>query len=402
MATNAVPALKDRNMRIYIAGQFPSLLGTWMETAAILWQAAQVAPPDRKALYVGLIAALQTLPSVVLGPLGGALVDRYGLLKTYFATQTCAMLIAFVLAGAAFAHTVTVTVLMVCSILLGFVQILDRPAQNSLVGILVPTAHLRSATGLSTCMIASGMTVGSAAAGLVIAYCGVAWTYLANATSFVCVITALLFVHPVAGKDHKTSHPWQMFKEGARLITQKPQIATLLSLGGLALLLGNSYQKVLVILAEQMFNSDPRTYGYLLAAAGAGAISGGLWVGLRPSTHSPMSVASRTFFMTAFALLTFSGTHNLHFAYGELFVAGLALTTIHPVIRAELQEISGAHMLGRIMGWSVTFNFGAFTVGSFAAGALIQRFGSRTTMTMNGIAALAAGLVTLFILRKRK
>jgi hypothetical protein len=51
MATTFLPAFQDRNMRIYIAGQFPSLLGTWMESAAMLWQAAVVAPPNHKAIY---------------------------------------------------------------------------------------------------------------------------------------------------------------------------------------------------------------------------------------------------------------------------------------------------------------------------------------------------------------
>jgi len=402
MATTFLPAFQDRNMRIYIAGQFPSLLGTWMESAAMLWQAAVIAPPNHKAIYVGLIAGLQTFPSVVLGPFGGALLDRYGLLKTYIVTQAMGMIIAVALAIAAFFHEASMPILVICSVLLGLVQILDRPAQNSLAGILVTSAHLRSATALSSCMNATGMAVGSAMAGLVIAYWGITWTFLINAISFFFVIGALFLVKPIAIEKHAISHPWQMFKEGFSFILKEPKIAMLLSLGSVALLLGNSYQKVLVVLAQQMFNSDPRTYGYLLTAGAIGAITGTAWVAIRPTNKPPFVVAAQTFFMTAVALLAFSQTHMLRIAYGELFLAGLAITMVHPVIRAELQHTAGGHMLGRIMGWSVTFNFGAYTIGSIVAGILIQHLGSRMTVMINGLAALAVGLAALVALRKQK
>ena len=66
-------ALQNRNYRIYITGNGLSLVGSWMQRLAIGWLTWQL---TESGTWLGLMAFADLFPSIVLGPLGGAIADR--------------------------------------------------------------------------------------------------------------------------------------------------------------------------------------------------------------------------------------------------------------------------------------------------------------------------------------
>ncbi|MDT7648824.1 MAG: hypothetical protein QOI36_230, partial [Pseudonocardiales bacterium] len=66
-------SLSNRNYRRYLTGQSISLVGTWMQTIAQSWLVLQL---TGSGTALGLVVALQTLPTLVLGPYGGVIADR--------------------------------------------------------------------------------------------------------------------------------------------------------------------------------------------------------------------------------------------------------------------------------------------------------------------------------------
>ena len=87
--------LRIRNVRIYLSGQVISLIGIWMQQTAQSWVVWQL---SHSGTALGIAAMLAFLPTFFLGPWMGVFADRWDRRKVLVATQTSAMILAFVFA----------------------------------------------------------------------------------------------------------------------------------------------------------------------------------------------------------------------------------------------------------------------------------------------------------------
>src|SRR5664280_283260 len=82
------------NYRRFVAGQAISLVGTWMQMIAQAWLVLQL---TGSATALGVVAAIQTLPVLLLSPYAGVLVDRRDKRHVLLMTQTALALLALTL-----------------------------------------------------------------------------------------------------------------------------------------------------------------------------------------------------------------------------------------------------------------------------------------------------------------
>ena len=66
-------ALRSPNFRRYYAGQAVSMIGTWMQSVAVMWLAYRL---SGSTLYTGLVGFLMGIPYLVISPFAGVLGDR--------------------------------------------------------------------------------------------------------------------------------------------------------------------------------------------------------------------------------------------------------------------------------------------------------------------------------------
>src|SRR5215467_9608337 len=85
----AVRALKSRNYRLFFAGQSVSLVGTWMTRIATSWLVYRL---TGSALLLGVVGFAGQIPTFLLSPFAGVLVDRWSRHRLLIATQVFAML----------------------------------------------------------------------------------------------------------------------------------------------------------------------------------------------------------------------------------------------------------------------------------------------------------------------
>src|SRR5450759_1453710 len=96
-------SLSNRNYRKYFIGQSISLVGTWMQTTAQAWLVLTI---THSATDLGIVAGLQTLPMLVLGPYGGVIADRINKRRLMIVLQSLMMVQALVLGVLTLAHIV--------------------------------------------------------------------------------------------------------------------------------------------------------------------------------------------------------------------------------------------------------------------------------------------------------
>src|SRR4051812_50133787 len=90
-----VRALKNRNYQLFFAGQSVSLVGTWMTRIATSWLVYRL---TGSALLLGVVGFAGQIPSFVLAPFAGVLVDRWNRHRLLVVTQILALVQSLVLA----------------------------------------------------------------------------------------------------------------------------------------------------------------------------------------------------------------------------------------------------------------------------------------------------------------
>ena len=130
-------AMRHRNYQLYFGGQLISNIGTWMQIIAQAWVVYQIAHSE---LALGLVAFASAIPTLVISPWGGVIVDRVSRRNLLIMTQSGAMLLAFVLAALTITNVVQEWHVIVLAALLGVVNAFDAPARQAIVPELVGKA----------------------------------------------------------------------------------------------------------------------------------------------------------------------------------------------------------------------------------------------------------------------
>ncbi len=390
-------SLANPNYRNYFTGNAISMTGTWMQIIAQGWLVLQL---TGSATALGAVTALQTLPTLLLGPYGGVVADRLDkrrlLIATKIAMGGCALVVGLLVTTG----TVQLWHVYAMALLLGLANCFESPARQAFVLEMVGAEHLRNAVSLNSVLVNAARAVGPAVAGIVIAVGGLGVCYLVNAVSFVAVVVMLMRMdvaqlHPTPPTKRA---PGQV-REGFRYVRSEPGLAVPLLMMGLVGCLTYEFQVVLPIVASETFAGDSTTYGFLTAAMGAGAVVGGLYVAARGRTGMRSLVVLSVAYGVTMTLAALSPT--LPVALAAMVLVGVTSVAFMSTGNSTLQLASAPHMRGRVMAlWTVAF-LGSTPIGGPIAGYVSQQLGGRAGLAMGAVACFVAAGMGLFVLRRR-
>ena len=179
------------NFRVYFLGQSISMVGTWMQTVAVTWLVLRL---THSAIDVGIVALCQFLPNTAFGLFAGAVLDRFNLRRVVIWTQLSLAIIAVTFAVMMYTGSLVVGEVYVLSLIGGCVTVIDNPARQAFVYLLVGRDHLANAVGLSSGVQSASRIVGPALSGIVIAVAGVGQCFIANAVSYIPALVSLALI----------------------------------------------------------------------------------------------------------------------------------------------------------------------------------------------------------------
>jgi MFS family permease len=384
--------IESSNYRRFVVGQAISLVGTWMQMIGQSWLVLQL---TGSATVLGLVAAVQTLPILLLSPYAGVIVDRRSRRRVLLATQTVMALLALALGLLTLTHTVRLWMVMVIAGAMGLVNSVDNPARQSFVPEIVGTDLVANAVSLNSSMVNAARAVGPALAGVLIVSVGVGACFLFNTVSFVAVIIALAtmrpeLLHPAVRSVHA---PGQLL-EGLRYVRRTPRLSTPLLMMALIGALSYEFQVVLPVLAKRTFHGNADAYGYFTAAMGMGAVIGGLAVASRlPKGMRSLAVAAGAFGLT---MLAAAAAPTLATEVLALAMVGAGSVAFMSRGNTMLQLTAHETMRGRVMAlWAVAF-LGTTPIGGPLVGYVAQHAGPRWGLALGGLAALTATALAAF------
>ncbi|HEY3241113.1 MAG TPA: MFS transporter, partial [Acidimicrobiia bacterium] len=152
-------SLRLRNFRLFFLGQSVSMVGTWMQSVALVWL---VLDRTGSGVALGVTTALQFAPVLVLSPFTGLVADRLDKRRLFLFTQAAAGLQAAAMAVLVLTGTETLPIIYALTFIFGVVTALDQPVRRALVVELVDEAHVPNAVGLNSALMTGSRVVGPA------------------------------------------------------------------------------------------------------------------------------------------------------------------------------------------------------------------------------------------------
>src|SRR5580693_8024287 len=185
-------ALRHRNFRLFFTGQSISLVGTWLTKVATAWLVYRL---TGSAWLLGVVGFAGQIPTFLLAPLAGVLVDRWNRRRVLLATQTLAMVQSALLATLALCGVIRIWEVIALSVLQGLIDAFDMPVRQSmLVHMVDDRADLPNAIALNSSMVNAARLLGPAIAGGLIALVGEGWCFLIDAVSYSAVLGSVLLM----------------------------------------------------------------------------------------------------------------------------------------------------------------------------------------------------------------
>ena len=345
------------------------------------------------ALLLGTVAFASQIPVFLLAPIGGTVADRHNRRTILVITQSCMMVLAFLLAILTLTHKITVWELMVLAALLGVVNAFDIPARQAFITDMVERTDLVNAIALNSSMFNGARVIGPAAAGVVVALVGEGWCFFANAVSFIAVITGLLMMRVGPPRFAVKGSPLENIIEGFKFVGGTGPIRALLLLLGLVSFTAMPYAVLMPIFADQILHGGPAALGLLMGCSGFGALCGALSLAMKKSVQGLgrwVATASMSF---GAALILFSFSRKLWLSAVMLIPVGLAIMIQMASSNTLVQSMVPDHLRGRVMAVYSMMFMGMAPFGALLAGSVAHKIGAPWTVAMGGIVAIVGGLI---------
>jgi MFS family permease len=339
---------------------------------------------------LGLLTACTFLPSLLIGPYAGTLVDRVDRRKLLIITQALLLLFAAATAVVIGSGVVQAWMLFVISVLTGTVAAPDSTARQVYVIDLVGTERVASAVSLYEVILSVSRVAGPALGGTLLATVGAAACCAVNAASYAAPLIVLLLHKPAyapAQPGDVTVRPGQTFADlraGLRYARRHRPIIVCLFLAAAAGMLF-SLSVSLPVLATRVFHLGGGGYGLMMAAFGLGALPGALLASAGPGQPTGRRVGGLAL-ATAAAVLGTAIAPSTWVAFAGLAVAGCVSIWFIAAANTFVQLAADPGMRGRMMGlWTMALP-GSEPVTGPSVGWVTQYVGPREGFGLAGLA----------------
>jgi MFS family permease len=383
-------ALQHRNFQLFFAGQFISLIGTWMQSVAQSWLVYKL---TGSVVLLGFIGFSGQIPVFLLASFGGAVADRYNRHKILIITQSCAMVFAFILATLTLTGNIQVWHLFVIAALFGIANAFDIPTRQAFAVDMVGREDLVNAIALNSSMFNGARIVGPAIAGILVAAVGEGWCFLSNAVSYIAVITGLFLMKIKPEIRPHTGSTLSNIAEGFGFVAKTKPIRALLLLLGLISLVGMPYAVLMPIFADRILGGGSAGLGLLMGASGIGALIAALSLATRSRVFGLGRWVAFASTGLGISLILFSFSRTFWLSALLLVPVGFSMMIQMSSSNTLVQAMVPDALRGRVMSVYSMMFMGMAPFGALLAGTLAGYLGAPYTVMIGGSVCIIGSLI---------
>ncbi len=387
-------ALRHPEFRVFWTGNFISNIGSWMQNVAQGWLVLTL---TNSPFWLGFVGFAQQVPALIFSLPGGVIADRAGRRKLLMATQTAMMFLALLLAVLVSLKWITVGRIVVIAFFAGTTMALNAPSYQAAIRDLVEQEDTLNAIALNSIQFNLSRVLGPSLAGLTIAGLSIETCFYLNALSYLPLLYVLGRTR-FPERRERAANSWRGdLAEGFRYVWTNRTILLLIGIVAIVSMFGLPYLVMMPEFAKNVLRIGPMGLGYLMGAAGFGALLGGVHLAsMKPHRRrGPLVLFSATMLFTAILLFCFSRQPLLSMFL--LAVAGGAVVGSVATVNSLIQTLVPDEIRGRVLSMHTMAFLGFTPLGSLLIGSLSEWWGApKALAASSGLAlVLMAGIVLM-------
>jgi len=385
-------SLRSKNYRLFFFGQGISLIGTWTQQVAISWLVYRV---TGSTFLLGVVAFSNQIPTLFLGPLAGVVADRWERKRLLLWTQSLSMLQALILAALVLTGAIQTWQIIALSLFIGIINAFDIPIRQSFVMQMVEKKDdLGNAIALNSAMFNSARFIGPMVAGILISTVGEGVCFLINGISYLAVLASLAAIRLAPRQNLKVKAPvLREFYDGVRYAWSFKPIIAILALLSVFSIAGAPYLVLMPAYAKDVLHGGAHTFGFLMSAAGIGALSATLYLASRKNAHGLIKIIPVAAVACGLGIASFALSRNISLSIICLFLAGFCMMTQIASSNTIIQTVVDDDKRGRVMSLFAMSFMGIMPFGSLLAGSVADRIGVQNTLLLGAACCIAGALI---------
>jgi len=382
-------SLKSRNFKLFFYGQSISLIGTWMQKTAVSWLVYQL---TGSAVLLGVVGFVSLIPSLVLSPYAGSLVDRHNRYRILVITQVVSMIQAGILAGIIYFGYNSIIFIIALSLVQGIVNAFDVTCRQSLMVEMVNDKNdLPNAIALNSSMANFARIAGPAVAGIILSTFGTDMCFLGNFLSYIPVLICLFMMRlPVQVITKSTKSIWTELEEGFKYVSGDKELSSMIMMIGISSLFVIPFNTLMPIFAKDIFQGDAKTFSWFESAAGLGSIISAIYLANLKQSNTMIKLTTIAGGVLGGSLLFLAYAPQLPIALFFMGLSGVGMMAQSSAINTYIQTHSIPEMRGRAISYYVMAYQGLIPVGSLLIGWVAHLIGPRPAVLIEGVIGLTA------------
>lgn len=392
-------SLKSRNFKLFFYGQSISLIGTWMQKTAVSWLVYQL---TGSALLLGVVGFVSLIPSLLLSPYAGSLVDRHNRYRILVITQVASMMQAGALAGIIFFGYHNILLIILLSLIQGIINAFDMTCRQSLMVEMVDDKEdLPNAIALNSTMVNFARIAGPAVAGIILSAFGTDFCFIGNFLSYIPVLICLFMMKLEVTVIHKSEKSiWAELEEGFKYVSGDKDLSSMILVLGMSSLFVMPFNTLMPMFAKDIFNGDARTFSWFESAAGLGSILSAIYLANLKNSNGLIKMVAIAGVILGGSLLFLAYAPQLPFALFFMTLAGVGMMAQTSAINTYIQTHSIPEMRGRAISYYVMAYQGIIPIGSLLIGWAANLIGPRPAIFIEGTIGITATIA--FIIYRSK
>jgi MFS family permease len=391
--------LRNRDvLRLELAWAF-SIISTWAYSIAVVVFSFE----KGGATAVGLVGLLRWLAAGLVSPFAALLADRYERRAVMVASD---LLRAVLIAGAAAAVLADASayVVYVLAALVSIAGTPFRPAEAALTPQLVRTPEeLGAANVVASAIESTGIFVGPALGGLLLAWTSVSTAFLVTAVGVAISAVLILRIRP-AGRPEGEGEGLDTIRdellEGFRAIFKRRSVALLVGLFAAQTFVDGLLSVLIAVVALDYLSGGASTVGWLNAASGIGGLVGAGLAGVLVGRGKLAADFGLGVVLFGLPLALLASWKSEGLALVLLAGVGVGNTLADVSGMTLLQRVTPPAVVGRVFGVLESVLLLTVALGAATAPVLVSVLGTRGALVVAGLFLPALVVPSFGVLRR--
>lgn len=375
--------------------------GVWIHRLAAGWLIYNL---TESPVWLGAIGLAYFAPLLILGPIAGAVADRFGPRRISIIVSIIGAVIAAATSLVTWLEIITPLMLFILVAFQGMTMAIEFPARQSLYPRLTSREDLPAVVATNNTTFYASAFVGPLIGGLILNQFGVFACFAANALviSWMVIVLIRLKVKKSPRLPGSMASLYGDVKEGVAYTLGHKPIRSIILMSLLAGLLLRPYMDFLPGLVVEVFNADKQGLAYLMAASGVGGLAFAAFLAVRGRNEGLVKIHVYCQFVSAAMLILFSITDIFWVGLLSLAIMGGFMVATSIGGQSILQHMVDDRFRGRVVSLSISLGIGSVALGAQAIGWIAEFIGMQLALTITATLLLFLSIIPSRLLLARE